>query len=164
MKKQIGRGLAMLALIVAMTFTACKPKDADVEKGVTTAIAAYPGVTASVKDGVATLSGEVSDDAAKAAAETAAKAVKGVKSVVNGLTVTPPPPPPAPVVINPDETLQKSAADVIAALPAAKSVTAAVKDGVVTLTGTIKKADLPALIQKLNEIKPKKVENKLVIK
>ncbi|HPZ87879.1 MAG TPA: BON domain-containing protein [Flavihumibacter sp.] len=164
MKKQIGRGLAMLALIVAMTFTACKPKDADVEKGVTTAIAAYPGVTASVKDGVATLSGEVSDDAAKAAAETAAKAVKGVKSVVNGLTVTPPPPPPAPVVINPDETLQKSAADVIAAIPAAKSVTAAVKDGVVTLTGTIKKADLPALIQKLNEIKPKKVENKLVIK
>ncbi|MFT4023580.1 MAG: hypothetical protein QM664_07335 [Flavihumibacter sp.] len=67
-------------------------------------------------------------------------------------------------MINPDDTLQKSAADIIAAIPAAKSVTAAVKDGVVTLTGTIKKADLPGLIQKLNEIKPKKVENKLVIK
>ncbi len=161
MKQQIGRGLAVLALVVAMTFTACKPKDADIEKNVTTAIAAYPGVSVSVKDGVATLSGEVADETTKAAIETATKAVKGVKSVSNSLTIPPPPP---PVVINPDETLQKTAADIIAGLPAAKSVTATVNDGVVTLTGTIKKADLPGLIQKLNEIKPKKVENKLVIK
>lgn len=161
MKQQIGRGLAALALVVAMTFTACKPKDADIEKSVATAIAAYPGVSVTVKDGVASLSGEVADETTKSAVETAAKAVKGVKSVSNGLTIPPPPP---PVVINPDETLQKTAADIIAGLPAAKSVTATVKDGVVTLTGTIKKADLPGLIQKLNEIKPKKVENKLVIK
>lgn len=162
MKQQFGRGLAALALVVAMTFTACKPKDADIEKNVTTAIAAYPGVSVSVTDGVATLSGEVADETTKAAIETATKAVKGVKSVSNSLTIPPPPPP--PVVINPDETLQKTAADIIAGLPAAKSVTATVKDGVVTLTGTIKKTDLPGLIQKLNEIKPKKVENKLVIK
>lgn len=164
MKQQLGKGLAMLALVVATTFTACKPKDVDIEKNVTTAIAAYPGVSVSVKDGVATLTGEVTDEASKTAAQTAAAAVKGVKSVTNNLTLPPPPPPPAPVVINPDETLQNSAKEVIAALPSAKGVTATVKEGVVTLTGTIKKADLPGLIQKLNEIKPKKVENKLVIK
>jgi hypothetical protein len=39
-----------------------------------------------------------------------------------------------------------------------------VSDGVITLTGEIKRAELPGLIQKLNEIKPKKIENKLVIK
>ena len=43
-------------------------------------------------------------------------------------------------------------------------VNAAVSDGVVTLTGEIKRSELPSLIQKLNEIKPKKIENKLVIK
>lgn len=86
-----------------------------------------------------------------------------MKSVSNSLTVPPPPPPPAPVVINPDETLQ-NAVSAILAEQKQSTVTAAVKDGVVTLTGEIKKADLPALIQKLNEINPKKIENKLVVK
>lgn len=164
MKQQIGRGLAMLALIATVAFTGCKPKDADIEKGITTVIAAYPGVSVTVKDGIATLNGEVADAATKASVETAAKAVKGVKSISNNITLPPPPPPPAPVVINPDETLQTSATQAIAGLNISKTVTATVKDGVVTLTGQIKKTELPALIQKLNEIKPKKIENKLVIK
>lgn len=163
MKRQIRRVLFGWAMVISLTFVACAPKDADIEKSISTAIAAFPGVSVSVKDGVATITGEVADDATKAAVETAAKAVKGVKSVSNNITVPPPPPPPAPVVINPDETLQQSVAAIISGQGQAK-VTAAVKDGVVTLTGEIKKADLPALIQKLNEIKPKKIENKLVIK
>jgi len=35
---------------------------------------------------------------------------------------------------------------------------------VVTLTGDIKKAQLPNLIKSVQELKPKKVENKLTIK
>lgn len=163
MKRQIGRVLFGWSLVISMTFMACAPKDADIEKGIATAVSAYPGVSVMVKDGVATITGEVADDATKAAVETAAKAVKGVKSVTNSLTIPPPPPPPAPVVINPDETLQQSVAAIISGQKQDK-VTAAVKDGVVTLNGEIKKADLPALIQKLNEIKPKKIENKLVVK
>ena len=46
-----------------------------------------------VKDGVVTLSGQVKDEAAKSSAETTAKGVKGVKSVINNLTVAPPPAP-----------------------------------------------------------------------
>jgi osmotically-inducible protein OsmY len=163
MKHQIGRVLFGWALVISMTFMACAPKDADIEKSISSAISAYPGVSVTVKDGVATISGQVADDATKAAVETAAKAVKGVKSVENTLTVPPPPPPPAPVVINPDETLQNAVSAILADQKQAK-VTAAVKDGVVTLTGEIKKDDLPALIQKLNEIKPKKIDNKLAIK
>lgn len=72
-------------------------------KNITTAIAAYPGVSVSVKDGVATISGEVADEATKMAVETAAKGIKGVKSITNSLTIPPPPPPPTPVVINPDD-------------------------------------------------------------
>lgn len=158
--KKIGRILVVLTMVSSVTFIACKPKDADIQKSVATAVAAYPGVSVTVTDGVATITGEVADEATKAAIETAAKAVKGVKSVSNSLTIPPPPP---PVVINPDETLQQTVGAAISALNLPK-VTAAVKDGVVTLTGEIKRADLPTLMQKLNEMKPKSIENKLTIK
>lgn len=161
MKREIGRILFGWALVISMTFFACAPKDADIEKSVSAAIAAYPGVSATVVDGVATISGEVSDEAAKAAVESAAKAVNGVKSVTNNLT-TPPPPPPPVVEINPDETLQKAVSTILSEQKQS-GVTATVKDGVITLTGEIKKADLQPLMQKLNETKPKKIENKLVV-
>nr|WP_214448600.1 BON domain-containing protein [Flavihumibacter rivuli] len=150
-------------MAIMVGFLGCKPKDSDIEKSIATAIASYPGVSVTVKDGVATLTGEAADEATRAAIEAAAKAVKGVKSVSNSLTLPPPPPPPAPVVINPDEALQKSVGDLLTGSTYSK-VKADIKEGVVTLTGEIKKADLPGLIQKLNEMKPKKVENKLVIK
>lgn len=151
-----------LTLVAGITtgMVSCKSqekKDAETKAKIE---AAAPGVTVDVKDGVATLSGELTDDAAKAKAEEAAKSA-GAKSVVNNTTVTPPPPPPAPVTINPDEALTTAAT---AALKDYAGVTAMVKDGVVTLNGEIKKADLPKLMQAINEIKPKKVENKLVIK
>ncbi|ULQ56174.1 BON domain-containing protein [Flavihumibacter rivuli] len=152
-----------LIMAIMVGFLGCKPKDSDIEKSIATAIASYPGVSVTVKDGVATLTGEAADEATRAAIEAAAKAVKGVKSVSNSLTLPPPPPPPAPVVINPDEALQKSVGDLLTGSTYSK-VKADIKEGVVTLTGEIKKADLPGLIQKLNEMKPKKVENKLVIK
>ena len=158
--KKIGRIMVGLAIFSSTTFIACKPKDADIQKTVATAVAAYPGVNVTVTDGVATITGEVADEATRTAVETAAKAVKGVKSVANSLTVPPPPP---PVVINPDETLQQTVGAAISGMNLSK-VQAAVKDGVVTLTGEIKKADLPTLMQKLNELKPKSIENKLTIK
>lgn len=158
--KSISRSLWALLLLGALTFTGCKPKDADIEKNVTTALGAYPGVQVTVTDGVATLSGEVADDATRSAAETAAKGVKGVKSVNSKLTITPPP---APVVINPDTTLQETANSAITALNLPK-VQAAVQDGVITLTGEIKKSELQGLMMKINELKPKKIENKLTIK
>lgn len=150
------------ALVAGITtgMTSCKSqekKDAETKAKIE---AAVPGVTVEVKDGVATLSGEMTDDAAKATAEEAVKKVEGVKSVVNNTTV-PVAPAPAPVTINPDEALITAAN---AAVKDYTGVTVAVKDGIVTLTGEIKKADLPKLMQAVNEIKPKKVENKLTVK
>ena len=111
-------------------------------------------------DGVATLTGEVKDDACKNVAETTAKGIKGVKSVVNDLTPTPPPPPPAPAV-NPDSELTKGVTDATKDFP---TVTAAVNNGEITLTGSIKRADLQKLMQTLNTLKPKKINNQLTIK
>ena len=146
-----------LALSFALTLTACGPKDADIKTGVDQAIAGAQGVTAAVANGVVTISGQFADEATKASTEAAVKAVKGVKSVVDNATITPP----APVVISPDDSLKTNVA---AALKDFPTLSADVKDGVVTLTGEIKRADLPKAMQALSALKPKKIENKATVK
>ncbi|MFN5649353.1 MAG: BON domain-containing protein [Sphingobacteriales bacterium] len=148
--------------VIALLFASCKPSDEKIAEAVKAKIGAVAStVNVSVADGVATLTGEVKDDATKAAAETALQGIKGLKSVVNSLTVPPPPPP--PVVINPDDVLRKGIDSVFAA-KSINGVTAAVAEGVVTLTGTIKKSELTKVMQAANELKPKKVLNQLTIK
>jgi hyperosmotically inducible periplasmic protein len=146
------------AVTLSFVVAACGPKDADIKALVDQAISGVQGVTVDVAKGVATISGQFADDAAKASTEAAVKAVKGVKSVVDNATVTPPPP---PVVISPDDSLKTN---VTAALKDYPTLTADVKDGVVTLTGEIKKADLPKAMQALSALKPKKIENKATVK
>jgi hyperosmotically inducible periplasmic protein len=65
------------------------------------------------------------------------------------------------VQVNDDQTLRSSVNDVVKNY---NDVTAEVENGVVTLKGSIKRDDLQNLIMKIQELKPKKVENKLVIK
>ena|SRR5688572_28945029 len=67
----------------------------------------------------------------------------------------------APVEVSSDATLRSSVDNIIKSYD---GVQAEIKDGVVTLRGTIKQDDLTNLIQKVQELKPKKVENQLVIK
>ena len=65
------------------------------------------------------------------------------------------------VEINPDATLRTSVDNVLRSYD---GVSADVKDGVVTLRGNIKQDDLQTLIMKVQELKPRKVENQLTIK
>lgn len=65
------------------------------------------------------------------------------------------------VEISSDATLRSSVNDIVRAYD---SVEADVKDGVVTLRGSIDRDKLQPLIMKVQELKPKKVENQLVIK
>ncbi|MFC3562044.1 BON domain-containing protein [Pedobacter jamesrossensis] len=116
------------------------------------------GISVAVAQGDVTLTGEVADDAAKAEAEKIAKAEKGVKSVINSLTIKPAA---IPVVISEDPTLIKNVTDATKDFPTVK---ADVKDGVLTLTGEIKKASLITLMQHLSALKPKKIDNKLTVK
>lgn len=148
--------------VIALLFASCKPSDEKIAEAVKAKIGAVAStINVSVADGVATLTGEVKDEATKAAAETALQGIKGLKSVVNSLTVPPPPPP--PVVINPDDVLRKGIDSVFAA-KSITGVSAAVAEGVVTLTGTIKKSELTKVMQAANELKPKKVLNQMTIK
>ena len=154
-----------LLMITGLMFlvASCSPSDSSIEASVKSKVSTLSGVNVEVKDGIVTLSGQVADDASKAAAETAANEVKGVKSVVNNITVPPPAPPPAPAVtINPDDVL-RTGLDSAFAAKGIKGVTATVSNGEVTLTGNVKKADLTKVMQAANELKPKKVNNKLTI-
>ncbi len=157
------RLVSMFALILAVgvATTSCKKvKDADVQTAVQTALAANPdlaGVSVAVQEQVATLTGIVADDATKAYAESTAQAVQNVKSVVNNIEVVPP----APDYSELDAALNTGLAD---ALKDHKTVQAEVKDGVVTLTGDIRKKDLQTLMQKVNALNPIEVINNITVK
>lgn len=154
-----------LVLVTGLSFTGCAPKDADVKTSIEKTLKDNPstaGVMVMVTDGVATLSGEVADASAQASIEASVKGIKGVKSVTNNTTVTPPAPPMvAPVEIATADVLTQSVKD---ATKDFVGVTAAVADGVVTLSGEIKKDQLPKLMMALNSLNAKKIENKLTIK
>lgn len=140
-----------------LTVAACGPKDADIKAAATQALSGVPGATVDVANGVATISGQVADSAARASAEAAVRGVKGVKSVVDNTTVTPPP----PVVISADDSLKTNVA---AALKDFPTLTADVKDGVVTLTGEVQRSALPKVMQALSALHPKKIDNKATVK
>ncbi len=142
---------------LSIAFTSCKPKDADVQSAIQQKEAS--GITVAVSEGVVTLTGTVADEAAKTAAEEVAKGEKGVKSVVNNLILPPPPPPPAPLT----ETMDAMASAIKDAVKDHPTVSASVTDGVITLTGSIKKDKLPKLMMTLSSLKPRKIDNKLTV-
>ncbi|WP_281238378.1 BON domain-containing protein [Flavobacterium praedii] len=154
--------MTILSMVTVCLFLfSCAPKDTDIQKSISEKMATMPamsGLTTTVKEGIVTISGECKDNTCKTSCETMVKGIKGVKSVVNNCTI---PPPPAPVVINPDATLITAVQGVLNNYP---GVTANVSLGVVTLTGEIKKNNLMPLMQSIQTLKPKKVENKLIIK
>lgn len=150
------RGLmAAATLSLALIFSACGPKDAEIKAAVDTAISGVSGITVAVDKGVATVKGEYASEEVRASTNALIKGVKGVKAVADSATVTP------SVVISPDEALRTS---VTAALAAYPTLSTTIQDGVVTLTGEVKRADLPKVMQALSALNPKKIENKATVK
>jgi osmotically-inducible protein OsmY len=153
--------LTVLSLAVVLFLGACGGKsDADLKTASETALKGDPTtstVTVDVKDGVATISGEVADDAAKTKAETLAK-VEGVKSVTNSVTVKPAPAPPVAKSEDPElktkleEGLKSKGCD---------GATVEVKDGVATLRGTVPTAKFAECVMVANQAGAKKIENQL---
>lgn len=149
------------ALLIAgatmMALPACKhkPSDAEIQTSVQSALANYPGISADVKDGVVTLSGNVTSADDKANIETAVNGLtkQGVKSVTDNITVTPPMAP--PVVMSPDDSLSAGVKDATKDFP---GVSATVSNGVITVTGEIEKSKVMNLKQSLDALHPKKTD------
>lgn len=155
------KALTILTLAIALFMSACGKSDADLQKAATDKLAAdkVVGVTVAVKDGVATLTGEVADITVKNKAEASAK-VEGIKSVDNKITLKALPPPPPPSA---DKMLEGTVNEALKKKNIT-GITVSVADGVITLTGDVEKAKLAEVMAAANETKPKKVENKLTVK
>jgi osmotically-inducible protein OsmY len=154
MKKVLKPILLMGVFALAISFNACKKKmkDADIKAAIETALKADPtaaNTTVSVEKGVATISGECKDEMCKTNCAELVSKIKGVKSVVNNCSVAP------PIVIAADDPLTTAVTDALTAFP---GVSATVKDGIITLTGQIAKADRQKLMMVLQGLKPKKVD------
>jgi osmotically-inducible protein OsmY len=149
-------------LLTGLMLYSCKPSDEKLQQQVQTALAATPGITSEVKDGIVTLTGTVASEEVKTAAETAVNAIKGIKSVADNIQVEVPVADNSALSINPDQVLTQT---ITSALNVAgfSSVSAAVADGIVTLTGSAKRVDLKKIMQIANDAKPKQVLNKLTL-
>ena len=151
--------LTVFSLAVVLLMSACGKSDADLQKAASDKLKAdnVQGVTVTVKDGVATLTGEVENITVKNKAEASAK-VDGVKSVTNNLTLKPlptPVPPPADPMLKGkvEESLKKAGCT---------GATVEVAGGTVTLKGTVPDAKFAECVQAANQSGAGKVDNQLV--
>lgn len=146
----------MITLLIAGS---CAPKDEDITKSVQTAISSLaPGISATTADGIVTLTGMVENEALVGQLATAAQSVKGVKSVVNQITVKEP-----EIVISADDVLKGKVEEGFSKY-GVTGITATVADGEVTLTGDITRDKLTDAMKAANEALPKKVNNQMNIK
>ncbi len=159
MKKYLFMAVAAFTMLTFATSCKKKLKDEDIQKAAQEAIAKTGmATTVSVKEGVATLTGECKDDKCKADCEAAIKDVKGIKSVVNSCTVTPPPASIATVL---DAATQKKVTD---GLKDIKGVTASFAGDKAVLAGEVTKADRMKIMQMLAAAKVKSDVSKLMDK
>lgn len=156
---QLILGFAMSIFVLA----ACEAEksDADIKASVDKELkenSDFTGVTATVDGAVVTLRGDVANESIKNSAVDEVEDVEGVKSVINEITITSPN---TSMNVPPDDNLKSSVDNAIKEYP---SVKATVEDGVITLSGEIKKNELQDLMKELNELNPKKIENNLEVK
>jgi osmotically-inducible protein OsmY len=151
--------LTIMTLAAALFLSACGKSDADIAKAANEKLAAekVSGVTVAVKDGVATLTGEVADAAVKSKAETTVKGVDGVKSVTNNLTLKPLPTPP-PVA---DDKMLEGTINEGLKKAGIEGVKIEVKDGEVTFSGKVDKDKVMKVQEIIADAKPKKMVNNL---
>ena len=155
----------ILALSAALFLSACGGKsDADLQKLAQDKLAAekITGVNVAVKDGIATLTGEVADIAVRGKAEASVKGVEGIKQVTNNASVKPPPPPPAEPPQS-DPMIKGVVEEGIKKL-GLSGITVAVANAEVTLTGTVPKDRLAEVMKVAMEADIKKVNNKMTVK
>ena len=139
----------VLMLAVALFVSACGKSDADLQKAATDKLAAdkVTGVTVAVKDGVATLTGEVADVTVKSKAEASVKTVEGIKSVTNSLT-TKPLPVATPAATDPALTGKLNEAMKKAGV---SGLTIEVVNGKATIKGTVPAAKYAEVVKIINE-------------
>jgi hyperosmotically inducible periplasmic protein len=144
-----------LLLCVAVLTYACNstPKDEEIQQNAMKQIKenkSFSGVNVSVKDGVATLAGTCEGENCAAEAEQVVAKVNGVKSVENNVQAN----------VQTDLTLRTSVQTIVSKY---EGVQADVAAGEVVLRGSIKREQIQPLMNELEQLKPKKIDNQLAV-
>ncbi len=154
---------SVVALVGVLLLAACGKSDSDLQRAASNKLSSdsISGVTVAVKDGTATLTGEVKDVTVKTKAEADVKGIEGIKTVNNNLTLIPLAPAPTPM--GADKTMEGTINENLKKANVT-GVTVSVSNGEVTLSGEIPKADLAKAMQAASSTNPKKVNNQLKTK
>ncbi len=151
--------LGLLLALISFQMQSCKGnRDADIQ----TAIAAetqtdenLAGVSATVVDGVVTLTGQCPDEDCRKKAEKAIDKIDGVSGITNNIIIAP------AAQITPDDQLRESAEKIVSGY---KDIQVGVSSGIITIRGEIKKDRLQQLMMDLTALRPRRVDNQLVVK
>lgn len=153
------RIFTVLSLAIVVLAAACGKSDADLQKAVADKLAAdnVTGVTATVNDGVATLTGQVADITVKNKAAASARSVEGIKSVTDNTTLRPlPTPVPAPA-----DPMLKGKVEENLRKAGCTGATVTIADGTVTLSGTVPEAKFAECVKVVNESGAGRLNNQL---
>lgn len=145
----------LIALSICWSFPSCKSqaeKDAETKAKIEALI---PGITVNVKNGIATLSGELTSEEESQKAIANISKISGVQFVVNNTSI------PAATSIDSNQLLTDGTAALLAAFP---GVMASVRNNVITLSGEITKENWVQLQPMLTDLHPKKVIPDLTVK
>ena len=150
--------MVMIASTIVLPSCKEKNRDGDIQTAFNSKVSTDPnlaGVSATVVDGTVTLTGSCADENCRSNAEKSVKEISGVKKVVNNIQI-------ATVEVTDHGPLRSSREQVISKY---EGVQADVNGGVITVRGTIENRDkLQQLIMDLQALRPKNVQNQLVIK
>jgi hyperosmotically inducible protein len=111
-------------------------------------------VSASVSDGVVTLIGNCRTEEDRERAEKAVEKIDDVKDVINNITIT------NNVTVTSDGDLRDQVDKVVKKY---KRVQAQVDNGIITVRGNLDKDDLQQMMMDLNGLRPKRIDNQLVV-
>lgn len=137
-----------------------KPDDTTLKAKVESALN-NPAILVEVKDATVTISGSVATETDKMEADSVARSVEAVEIVTNLLTVTPSQDEAFELNYADDSTLLKGLAIVKKNF---RSVSATVQGGIITLSGTVDKDEIPRVMQAVMALKPKDVVDKFTVK
>ena len=170
--------LALMAFASVFLMTSCSKSDEETHKHVKEKLSTMPAwsdINSSVKGGEVTLKGSVKREEDRNEAEAAIKKVHGVKSVINNIDYKPEETHAThnhdadnnnggaistDASATPEDPILVEAKKVVEKYP---GVTVEVADGELTVSGDITKSEANDIMEKLNVLKAKKVNNKLNI-
>ncbi|MCW8311426.1 BON domain-containing protein [Sphingobacterium thalpophilum] len=151
----------LLAASATLSFSACKSglSDDKLEEKIENALTGRNTVDVEVEKGKVILSGTAASEEEKQQIESIAKTAgdKDVKSIQNNIIVSAPvSATPAPIQTSNDDAVLGAAVNTF--MKDFPSVQASVKNGIITVTGTLEQAKVVTLKQGLDNLNPKKVD------